>query len=130
MFGTSEADFIAHFGQPISRNEKKFDQPGSDGYRWLTGNVTVDFGDVEAMFVVFEGGSDLAVITYKGGPCSIWGLRVGSPVSDVEALLGAPDEKGDGVLTYYSNTWTICIATFTVRNGRVVEIRCKTESQG
>lgn len=130
LLGNSEADFIGRFGQPISRVEKKYPEGSSDGYRPVFGNRRVDFGDVEASFEIIEGGTAIGTITYKGGPYSIWGLRIGSPVADVEDLLGKPDEKQGDILTYYSETWTICIVTFTVRNGTVVEITCEIEYQG
>jgi hypothetical protein len=116
-FGMFEADVLAHLGQPISRTKKAGLSEGD-----IDHILTYD-GLVIKIYEYATGGRRVYEVSYTTDAYAVDGIKVGSPRSDVESLLGKPhEEKGDTISYWERNAYLS--TSFRIRDGKVVEITC------
>jgi hypothetical protein len=130
-YGKTESDVIKNLGEPVSRAEEKYSPPWSDGsIALIVANHTLRYEGIVAEAYEYEDGRrTVHKVTITTGSFSLWGLKVGSSVTDAERILGAPNRIDGDYLIYYNNVQSL-IAGFFVRKGKVTEIIFEYESQG
>ena len=72
------------------------------------------------VFAPVEGEAVISSVSYTDdGVATADGLRIGSKVEEVVAVMGEPDEKGDARLVYRADG---AVLTFGLRDGVVVSV--------